>query len=158
MNHLLYLLFAVLLFLQSAALQAQSAIEGLSDLDLGQVPPTSRALRAHTTFCVSLDPRGRYQITATGDAPGGQFALLGSGGAALVGLPYRVFVSDRGRRRGVELRPALPSSGLRPQVSRRDGSCRPPLARVTVRVDARALRRARPGRYRGTLSLTVAPE
>lgn len=143
----------------SAVLRAaELQIGSLEDIDFGRVPPTANRIRARASFCVALEPRGRYSITATGNGPGGRFLLQQSSASQLAGLAYSVRVTDRGRRRGRLLQPGIPLSGLRALAPRPDGSCRGPFGTISVSLRGLDLRAARPGLYRGTLSLTVAPE
>lgn len=143
---------------QAPARAAEVQIGSLDDLDFGRVPPTANALRTSAQFCVAVEPRGRYSMTARGDGPGGSFVLLERSDQSIAGLAYQVEVSDRGRRGGQSLRPAVPLGGLRALPPRGNGACRQPFGTITVVIPGQALRAARPGRYRGTLSLTVAPE
>ncbi len=149
------LLWTTLLIASRCALAAEIAIDNLADLDFGVVPPTVGTLRSRTAFCVSLAPGGRYQVQATGDGPGGAFTLQGSAGAHT--LSYRVFVATRGRGRGQEVQPGAPLTGIQGKEPRA-GVCRPPLGSIHVQIDDAELQQAQADRYRGTLSMTVAPE
>ena len=133
---------------------ADIRIAELSDVRFGTLLPTAGPQTAVVTYCVALDPAGRYQMTASGDGPGGELLLHNAAGQR---LPYRAWVNDRGRARGTELLPGQPVGGLRGKRPRGE-ACRPPPGRVTVEVGGAGLEGAAPGAYRGTLTLTVAPE
>lgn len=154
--------FAVVILLSLLGTAAQAAseivIEELSDIQFGQIPPTSGTQIRTATFCVALDVNGRYRITGVGSGRGGDFTLQNSSNYAISGLGYQVFINDRGRRLGRRLQPSVPLVGLRGKRTRRNRRCPRPPARVSIRVTAGALASAKPGRYRGTLNLLVVPE
>lgn len=135
---------------------AEVQITQLADIDFGRVPPTVSEVRSAANFCVALEPQGRFNIIATGDGPGGSFLLQQSGGVGAIS--YTVTVSDRGRGRGRLVQAGVPLGGLRALSPRPNGACSQPFGTVTAMIDGRALRAARPGFYRGTLNLLVAPE
>lgn len=138
---------------------AQSAdiqLRDLEDLDFGSVPPTAGNLSAETRFCVPMQPRGRYSLVATGDGQAGQFTLFEAGNSAH-SIDYSVLISDRNRRSGRRVRPGVPLNNLRASRFNRNGRCNP-RARLQVSVRGGQLESAAPGRYEGTLSLTVVPE
>jgi hypothetical protein len=146
-------ILSVWLLLVSAAMSnaATLSIVELEDVDFGTVPRNAGAISGDFRFCVSMDPKGPFQIIGVGDGTGGAFALLDtSGGSFEIG--YAVVV------RGHELGPGVPFTGLRAAPPGAGGECRPPRYRLTVTVDAADLSSAPAGRYRGRLQLTVAPE
>jgi len=152
------LLFIVLL-LDSALLSAASLrISELKDIDLGDVPPTARGVRRQSSFCVSMDPPGPFQLIGVGMTGSGLFELTETSAGTSQAIPFRVFVSNRARSRGREMQAGIAVGGLRAQRPRRDGECRRARNFITVRIDPGALNRVPAGQYRGGLILTVAPE
>jgi|GEM_PF-1487715 len=150
--------------LQSIALAGVTLCSSAADIQLGQlrdinfgaVPPTVGDLRGESPFCVSMQPRARYSLIGEGSGPQGSFRLTDAGNKAKT-VEYRITVTDRGRRRGRTLRPGQPLSNLRASRVRPNNRCQPAgLIRVTV--PAASIAAASPGRYAGTLSLTVVPE
>ena len=135
---------------------ADIQVRDLEDINLGTVPPTVGNIRGSATFCVAMRPRGRYSLLGTGDGPGGRFAITETG-TGVHRINYNVRVSDRGNRRGQRLRAGIPLRGLRASRFRNNGRCTP-RARVDVIVRAADTASAHPGRYEGTLTLTVVPE
>lgn len=156
MRFLIGSLFSLFTSVVFAASEIQ--IEQLSDLEFGQIPPTSGTQTRTATFCVALDVNGSYRVTGVGSGPGGAFTLQNSSSYAAQGIAYQVFVNDRNRRLGRSLEPSVPLQGLRGKRIRRNQRCPRPRGRVSVRIPAAELQSAQPGRYRGTLSLLVVPE
>lgn len=152
--------FVVAQFLFSAisfsAHTAELQIKDLADIDFGEAPATIGTLRSNTSFCVAMQPRGRYSLVGFGNGAGGTFSLIDSGNGIHT-LDYRVEVSDRGRRRGQPLLAGIPLSGLRASRFRNNGRCNPRGA-IAVIIDGNDIQNARPGQYKGTLMLTVVPE
>lgn len=150
----------ILLSLLATAAQAASEIiiEELSDIEFGQMSPTSGTQTRTATFCVALDVNGRYRITGVGSGSGGDFTLQNSSNYAVAGLAYQVFINDRGQQLGDQLQPSVPLVGLRGKRATGNQPCPNPPARVSIRIAAEALASARAGRYRGTLNLLVVPE
>lgn len=152
--------FVVAQFILSAisfsAHTAELQIRDLGDIDFGEAPATIGTLRSNSSFCVAMQPRGRYSLIGFGDGAGGAFSLIESGNGTHT-LDYRVRVSDRGRRRGRPLDAGTPLYGLRASRFRNNGRCNP-RGTIEVIIDGNAIQSARPGRYSGTLMLTVVPE
>jgi hypothetical protein len=130
---------------------ATLSIVELEDVDFGIVPRSAGAITQSFRFCVSIDPRGPFQITGTGDGSGGAFTLLNTGGGGFE-IGYEVVII------GQVLIPGVPFTGIRAGPPGPGGECRPPRYRLTVTLDATDLASAMPGHYRGRLQLTVAPE
>ncbi len=129
-------------------------VSDLSDIEFGAVPPTAGRLVRRMDFCVSLSEPGRYSVTALGSGAGYAFELSDG----LSPLPLEVLYSDRPGRRGVSLVPGVAETGLRGRKRKRRSDCRRPTASIEVAVRAADLAAASAGRYRGVLTLTVAPE
>lgn len=138
------------------AADAQIQIRDLDDIDFGAVPPTIGDVRADASFCVAMAPRGRYSLIGRGDGPSGTFALTETG-TEVHHINYIVRISDLGRRFGRVLRPGVAMNNLRASRQRQNGNCRPE-ARIRIVVRGSQIAAAYPGRYEGTLSLTVVPE
>lgn len=157
---LLNLLLSLVLSSGASRVLAASeiTIDELTDIQFGQIPPTSGTQTRTAEFCVALDVNGRYRITAVGSGASGDFTLQNSSNFAIAGLSYDVFANDRGGGLGRQLRPSVPLVGLRGKRTRPNQRCPRPLARVSVRITSESLAAARPGRYRGTLNLMVVPE
>jgi hypothetical protein len=141
----------LLLVIAATSNAATLSIVELEDVDFGTVPRSAGAITHSFRFCVSMDPRGPFQITGIGDGVGGAFALLNTGGGSFE-IGYEVVV------RGHSLIPGVPYAGIRAGPPGPGGECRPPRYRLTVTIDAADLSSAPAGRYRGLLQLTVAPE
>lgn len=152
--------FVIMLSLVTPAVLAASEIiiEELSDIQFGQVSPTSGTQTRTATFCVALDVNGRYRVTGLGSGPGGAFTLQNSSSYTVAGLSYQVYVNDRGNRLGRQIQPSVPLLGLRGKRTNPNQRCPRPPGHVSVRITAADLAAAKPGQYRGTLSLLVVPE
>ena len=155
-KHLTCLLMALLLFCVSATASAVIRIYGLEDFNLGRWVIGAGSIRANSTLCVAVRPRGPYQITAYGQGPGNSFVLTDAG----VNLPFRIFYNDRRRPNGAqELTAGQALGGLR---ARRGSGIRRPCARpnanITIQISESDLSRLPAGRYSGNLVLVVGPE
>lgn len=133
---------------------ADILINDLADIEFGAAAPTTGTLMRSMRFCVTLDRRGPYRVHATGDAADGGFVLDNG----VEQIPLRILYSDRVNRPGQALQPGTPLTDLRGARRKRRGACRRANTRIDVIVDAAALEAAGPGRYAGTLTLTVTPE
>lgn len=149
---------SMLFWCASISLAAEIELEALSDIDFGEVPPSIGDLMSQTSFCVALSERGNYQISAFTNAPGSRFVLLGADQVVAHGVAFEVFVSESGGGRGAQLLPGVPITGLRSRERLPNGDCRRPQPQITVTIRGGELSNARPGIYRGSLGLTVAPE
>jgi len=154
------LLAFILVLLSSLATQAIRAadvqIADLTNIDFGAVPPTVGELRADTTFCVAMEPRGRYSLIGRGSGPAGDFQLIERGNG-VHSIDYQVQVSDRGRRFRDVLQPGISLANQRASGLLGNGRCQTQ-ARLRVVVSGNQMQSAAPGRYQGTLSLLVVPE
>ena len=148
-------LLIFLLFQLTSLRAATITINELSDIDLGTVSPTTDGIRVRSSFCVSMTPRGPFQIIGRGTQPGGRFALSDPAGSPDE-IEYSVFVTSRRRGLGRQLTPGVPVTGLRAARPRRNGRCRQTF--ITIMVDSQFLSQAAAGQYSGGLTLTVAPE
>jgi len=141
----------------SAQLRAEEIlINDLQDLEFGAVPPTSGTLKASSDLCVVGPPRGFYSLLGFGNGSNGAFSLIESGNGVHT-LDYSVSVSERGNGRGQPLIAGVPLTRLRPSNLRGNGRCAPG-GHINVTIDGEDIQGARPGRYSGTLTLTVVPE
>jgi len=131
-------------------------ITDLEDLEFGVVPPTSGTLEASSDLCVVGPPRGFYSLLGFGNGTNGAFSLIESGNGVHT-LDYSVSVTARGNGRGQPLIAGVPLTRLRPSNIRGNGRCAPG-GRISVIIDGEDIQGARPGRYNGTLTLTVMPE
>jgi len=140
----------------ATTLGAEVQIRDLEDFDFGTVPATVGDLNLEANVCVAIQPRARYTMTGFGDNASGSFTLHQVGTGAF-GIDYEVRVSDHPRRQGIQLQPGIPLTNLRGSRQRRNGRCNRE-ARIEIRVPSNETSGAHPGRYQGTLILTVAPE
>lgn len=154
----LLILALLCLFATAGHTASEITIDELSDIEFGQTSPTSGTQTRTATFCVALDVNGRYRVTAVGSGVGGAFTLQNSSNYGVAGLGYQVFVNDRGGRLGQQLEPSVPLLGLRGKATRPNDRCPLPRGRVSILIPTQELASAKPGRYRGTLSLLVVPE
>lgn len=132
---------------------ADVRISELQDYDFGLYPGRGR-LQDDKNICTSVIPSGRYQIVMFGDGAGGSFEISNGPDS----LPYRVYYNDRNRTRGtrrIQANQALTRQrGASDQADCSNGLS----ANIRIRIQRRDLRSANPGRYRGTLTMIVAPE
>lgn len=140
-------------------LGAQSVnISGLSDVSLTGLRPLEDARRAQP-ICVFSDTPGRtYLVTAQGSGQGGSFVLDGNGTGD---LPFSVEWSDSPAvTSGMPLSPGQPLGGQASSALDATCSTGPTRSASLIVVITRAdLTSARSGvNYRGTLTLTVAPQ
>ena len=111
----------------------------------GNITRTSR-------HCVASTAAGnRFNITITGDGPGGNFTLA-SGPSA---LPYRVWYRDWPGQAWQQVTPGVTLFNLRGRNN--PNNCQGQRQRLRVRFMANDLAAARAGAYSGTLTLLVAP-
>lgn len=155
-RHLKCWLLLVLWICCPASLFADIRIFGLVDFDLGKWVIGAGPLRQSSNICVSVRPRGPYQVTAFGSGGASAFAL--SNGADV--LPYRIFFNDRPRPNGAtELLPSQVLGGLR---GRRRGilrnQCNRPTANISILISDTDLGQMSAGRYSGRLVIVVGPE
>ena len=137
----------------ATAAEATLRISELTDVDFGEAAPTSGPLRQRTTFCVSMDPRGPFQIIAIGSGANSGFAITNEAGSHNE-IRYSV------RLRGQDLTPGVPFSGLRagPRRLERDPCAR--LASILGRGLGRwgARRGAPTARHRGAKETDLASQ
>ncbi len=134
-------------------LNADVKISDLQDFDFGLYPGNGR-LQDGKNICTNVIPNGRYQIVMLGDGAAGSFEISNG----IDRISYRVFYNDRPRRRGARrMRPGQPltrQSRASDQLNCSDGLS----ANIRIRIRRQDLQAANPGRYRGTLTMTVSPE
>jgi hypothetical protein len=134
---------------------AQALITGLSDIDLGTWYG-SGDLNGEDDHCVYAAQGGQFAVSASGEGPGGGFVLTGAAGS----LPFDVSYADD--RNSASLQPNVWVGGFRGspnlnQLNRCLSGSRTPET-IEIRIGAAALSAAPAGRYRGVLTLVVAPE
>ena len=137
------------------AISAQGAAGGLTIIDelfVGIWSPFGSRWEASSSVCISGD--GPFRVIATSAEREERFALDNGAGDE---VPYQTFWRHRDRPgRGQALQPGIPSrkaSSGHPAADCGGGAN----ARVTVRVDRRAIDNAPPGVYDDTLLLTLSP-
>ncbi len=144
---LLYIAMAIL------PVSADVKISDLQDFDFGLYPGNGQ-LQDDKNVCANVIPNGRYQIVMFGDGAGGSFEISNG----IDSLPYRVFYNDQtgtnGTRRIREGRPLTRQDGASDQLNCSDGLS----ANIRIRIRRQDLQAANPGRYRGTLTMTISPE
>jgi hypothetical protein len=146
--------------LASTPVGAQSnnvRITQLSDVAFGTPASLSVDATAAQSICVFAQTAGRgYQVTASGSAPGGVFAL--TSGAAL--LDYEVqWSSAAGQSSGTQLSPNVTLGGLVSSATQQSCNSGPPTsASLILLLRSTALSSARAGAYAGTLTLLIGPE
>lgn len=137
----------------SSSLLADAKISNLQDFDFGLYPGAGN-LQDDKNVCANMIPDARYRVTMFGDGPGGSFEV--SNGVDT--LPYRVFYNDQPRTNGGRrMRPGRPrnrQTGASEVLDCTTGDS----ANIRVRFRARDLQSANPGRYRGTLTVTIEPQ
>ena len=148
-------LVAVALLVAAPLRGAELRISNLEDVDFGVVAGSANRIQQHIRICVSSAPAGPYQLTALGNAAGGDFKLT-SGGAAE--LDYAVLASPRGRGNALPMTPGVPMTGFMAKEPRGNGACQPPFSFVIIEIDPVDVQGAPGGQYRATLQLIVAPE
>ena len=138
------------------SLFADIRIFGLVDFDLGKWVIGAGPIRQNSNICVSVRPRGPYQVTAYGSGASAEFSL--SNGAHK--LPYRIFFNDRPRPNGAS--ELIPSQVLGGQRGRRRGilrnQCIRPTANISILISDSDLEQMSAGRYSGRLVIIVGPE
>jgi len=132
---------------------ADVKISNLQDFDFGLYSGAG-FLQDDKNICANAIPVGRYQIVMYGDGSGGRFEVSNG----VNSLPYRVFYNDRARRAGGKrVYEGQLQTGQRRASDQLD--CTDGLnANIRVRLRAADLTSANPGRYRGTLFMTISPE
>jgi len=132
---------------------ADVKISNLQDFDFGLYPGAG-LLQDDKNICVNVIPTGGYQIVMYGDGIGGRFEV--SNGVDF--LPYSVFYNDRARAPGGKrVYEGQLQTGQRRASNQLD--CTDGLnANIRVRLRAADLTSANPGRYQGTLFMTISPE
>ena len=131
-------------------IHADIRIFGLIDFDFGTWNLGDGPLRSNSNICVSVRPRGPYQVTAYGSGTSNGFDTL----------PYRLFYNDRPRPNGAtELQSGSVLGGLRgPRRGLRQQQCNRPNANIAINFSNRDLTTASAGQYRGILTIVVGPE
>lgn len=154
MRSLLFRSLALLLVSTvSTTVSSDILIENLEDITATGVPGTTRDLTITENLCVGVSPAGNYSIIARGDGPGGTFELSNS----TASLVYRLFYRDRSVGFS-ELFPRVPLTGIPGRDLRPNDTCRGNASRIRLEIDHGQINNAAAGVYRGTLTLTVAPE
>lgn len=132
---------------------ADVKISDLQDFDFGLYPGNGR-LQDDKNICANVIPNGQYQIVMIGDGAGGSFEISNG----IDSISYRVFYNDRARTSGARRmqvgQPLTRQSGASAQLNCSDGLS----ANIRIRIRRQDLQAANPGRYRGTLTMTVSPE
>ncbi len=140
---------AIILF----PVHADVKISALQDFDFGLYPGGGN-LQDNKNVCANVIPNGRYQIVMFGDGAAGNFEISNG----IDSIPYRVFYNDSTRRRGARRirtgQPLTSQSGASDQLNCSDGLN----ANIRIRMRSADLLTANPGRYRGTLTMTISPE
>lgn len=149
--------FAVL---SSAPLKAQSnnvRITKLSDVAFGAIGNLGADAVSSQSICIFANTATRgYQITASGSASGGSFAL--SSGSSL--LDYEVqWNGAPSQSSGTQVSPNLTLSGLTSSATQQTCNAGPATsASLILILRSSVLSSARAGSYSGTLTLLVGPE
>ncbi len=145
------LLFSLLLTTFSANADVQ--VSNLDDFNFGKYSGFGN-LRDNDNICINALPISNYQMTFLGSGAGGAFEV--SNGVDT--LDYLVRFNDRARRAGGQrVFPGTPVS--RNQRASDELACPNGLnANIDIRFRRRDLQSANPGRYVGTLTVTVVPE
>ena len=154
-NNIGYLLTTILVF-YSQPIFAEIIIFGLEDFKLGKWVQGVGSLRSNANICVSVRPRGPYQVTAYGTGALRAFTLTNGADT----LPYRMFFNDRPRPNGAnELLPGQTLGGLRGlRRGIRARQCNRPTANIGILVSDTDLMATSSGTYSGTLIIVVGPE
>ena len=147
----IYLSIATLCISLSAT--ADVKVSNLRDYNFGLYPGAGN-LRDDKNICINVIPRGRYQVVMFGDGSGGRFEVSNG----VNSIPYRVFYNDRPQSTGANrVRPSQVLSRQRRASDQLD--CTDGLnANIRIDLRARDLTSALPGRYQGTLTMTISPE
>lgn len=144
-------LFASLLAFTTSLL-ADVKISNLDDFNFGLYSGFGN-LNDNDRVCVNAIPFSRYQITFTGNGPGGAFQV--SNGVDT--LDYLVRFRHRALNNGTRVNPGVPLTRRRRASTTLD--CINGLnANINIRFRTADLQAANPGRYIGLLTVTVAPE
>lgn len=132
---------------------ADVKVSNLDDFDFGLYSGFGN-LRNDDNVCINTLPLSRYQITFWGSGASGDFQVTNG----VDFLDYRVRFNDRARRNGARrVNPGIPLTGR--QRASDEIDCPSGLnANIDIRFRRRDLQAANPGRYRGTLTITVQPE
>jgi len=132
---------------------ADVKISNLQDFDFGLYPGNGR-LQDDKNVCANVLPSGRYQIVMFGDGAAGSFEISNG----IDSIPYRAFYNDKSNTQGTRRmrvgRPLTRQSGASDQLNCSGGLS----ANIRIRIRRQDLQAANPGRYRGTLTMTVSPE
>lgn len=142
--------------LLSLPINADVKISNLEDFNFGLYTNQGR-LQDDKNICANRIPRvrrGRYQIVMYGDGAGGSFEISNG----VDSLPYIVFYNDR---RGTRNNNRIQVGQLLTGQSRPSNrlNCNNGLsANIRIRINEQDLLQANPGRYRGTLTMTITPE
>lgn len=106
------------------------------------------------SFCIGLDQRVRYNVTAWGLELGGAFELT----SGPYKLPFVLEYSDRRRQRNFEvLTPGMNLTDRRIR-GRIGANCRRSNAHIRVTLEAAEIAAAPAGNYQSTVTLMVSPE
>ncbi len=151
----LYLLSHLLLvgIIIGLPVHADVKVSNLDDFDFGLYSGFGN-LRNNDNICINAIPVSTYQITFWGSGASGNFQITNG----VDSLDYRVRFNDRARTGGGRnVSPGIPLSGRRRATSSLD--CPGGLnANIHIRFRRQDLQAASPGRYQGTLTVTVVPE
>ena len=128
------------------------SIQGLNDILLGSYSG-SGDLSATEAFCIARNGSGTYQVTASGNGPGGSFALLNNSNT----LPFTARWDD-----GSSISDLIANSSLTTRqnayTSANQCGTTTPNANLLITIAETDLANSPSGNYRGTLTLIIAPE
>lgn len=143
----------LLFFAFCMSASADVKISNLDDFNFGRYSGNGN-LRNDDNICINTIPNANYRITFWGSGAGGSFEITNGVNA----LGYRVRFNDRARRNGGRtMTPGVPLTNRRRATT--DIDCPSGLnANIDIRFRRQDLQAAAPGRYIGTLTVTVAPE
>ena len=132
---------------------ADVKISNLDDFDFGLYSGFGN-LRNDDNICINTLPLSNYQITFWGSGASGDFQITNG----IEFLDFRVRFNDRARRNGGRrVDPGVPLTGRRRASD--DLDCPGGLnANIDIRFRQQDLQAASPGRYQGTLTVTIVPE
>ena len=132
-------------------------ITKLSDVTFGSISNLAVDASAAQNICVFSNASGRrYRVTATGSAPGGQFAL--ASGSSL--LDYDVqWNAASGQSSGIPLSPSVTQTGLVSAATQQTCNSGPATsASLILLLRSTALSSATAGSYSGTLTLIIGAD
>ena len=126
-------------------------INKLDDLNLGTWSGNGNITRTSRHCVASTAPGDLFNITITGDGPGGVFELAGGASS----LPYRVFYRDWPGNPWAQVAPGVTVFNLRGRNN--PNNCAGQRQRLRVRFMGADLAAVMAGSYSGTLTLVVSP-